>query len=102
MLLSDSDDSDGKLGKGLVESSVAEEFNSLTNFYRETLARIMERRGEVRERLEAWDRYHQDQARLLSWLHDTERERGKLQLRRIHTRRVPKMLQRIEVSARCK
>jgi len=96
VLLSDSDDPDGKLGKGLVELSVAEQFNSLTNLHNETLARIMERHGEVRERLESWDRYRQDQARLLSWLRDTERERGKLQLRYIHTRRVPKMLQRIE------
>lgn len=99
MLLSDSDDPDGKLGKGLVELSVAEQFNSLTNLHNETLARIMERHGEVRERLDSWDRYRQDQARLLSWLRDTERERGKLQLRYIHTRRVPKMLQRIEVSS---
>lgn len=59
----------------------------------------MERHGEVRERLAAWDRYRHDQARLLSWLRDTERERGRLQLRYIHTRRVPKMLQRIEVSS---
>lgn len=98
VLLSKSDDPDGNLGKGLVELSVTEQFNSLTNLHNETLARIMERHGEVRERLAAWDRYRQDQARLLCWLRDTERERGRLQLRYIHTRRVPKMLQRIEVS----
>lgn len=99
VLLSKSDDPDGKLGKGLVELSITEQFNSLTNLHNETLARIMERHGEVRERLAAWDHYRQDQARLLCWLRDTERERGRLQLRYIHTRRVPKMLQRIEVSS---
>jgi nesprin-1 len=99
VLLSKSDDPDGKLGRGLVELSVAEQFNSLTNLHNETLARIMERHGEVRERLTSWDRYRHDQARLLCWLRDTERERGRLQLRYIHTRRIPKMLQRIEVSS---
>ena len=58
----------------------------------------MERHEEVRERLAAWDNYRQDQARLLSWLRETERERGKLELRYIHTRRVPSMLRRIQVS----
>lgn len=99
VLLSKGEDTDDKLGGGLVELSVAEQFNSLTNLHNETLARIMERHGEVRERLAAWDRYRHDQARLLCWLRDTERERSRLQLRYIHTRRVPKMLRRIEVSS---
>ncbi|PSN34718.1 hypothetical protein C0J52_20229 [Blattella germanica] len=94
-LLSKGDDPEGKLGRELVELSIAEQFNSLTNLHNETLSRIMERHGEVRERIAAWDRYRQDQARLLNWLRDTERERGKLQLRYIHTRRVPNMIRRI-------
>ncbi|XP_067009872.2 muscle-specific protein 300 kDa isoform X2 [Anabrus simplex] len=91
VLLSKSDANEGRLGGGLVELSVVEQFNSLTNLHNETLARIMERHSEVRDRLAAWDRYRKDQARLLGWLRDRERERSHLQLRYIHLRRVPKV-----------
>ncbi|XP_049790158.1 muscle-specific protein 300 kDa-like [Schistocerca nitens] len=89
-------DSDGLLGSGLIESSVVEQFASLTNLHNETLARIMDRHAEVRARLDAWDRYRQDQAVLLAWLRDTERERARLQLRYIHLRCLPKILLRIQ------
>nr|CAD7603271.1 unnamed protein product [Timema genevievae] len=96
VLLSKSSGPDGQLGRGLVETSVVEQFNSLTNLHNETLARIMERHEEVRERLGSWDRYRADQARLLAWLKDTERERSRLQLRYIHVRRIPKVQARIQ------
>nr|CAD7412488.1 unnamed protein product [Timema poppensis] len=96
VLLSKSSGPDGQLGRGLVETSVVEQFNSLTNLHNETLARIMERHEEVRERIYSWDRYRADQARLLAWLKDTERERSRLQLRYIHVRRIPKVQARIQ------
>nr|CAD7432086.1 unnamed protein product [Timema monikensis] len=96
VLLSKSSGPDGQLGRGLVETSVVEQFNSLTNLHNETLARIMERHEEVRERICSWDRYRADQARLLAWLKDTERERNRLQLRYIHVRRIPKVQARIQ------
>lgn len=80
---------------GTVEMSVMEQFNSLTNLHNETLSRIMERHSEVQNRLNAWDKYRQDQNKLLAWLKDMEKERERLQLRYIHMRRVPKVLSRI-------
>lgn len=76
--------------------SVAEQFNVLTNLHNETLARIMERHASVRNRLASWDRYRQDQSKLLGWLKDIERERSRLQLRFIHVRRLDKTLAKIE------
>lgn len=81
--------------KEKVELSVMEQFNSLTNLHNETLSRIMERHNEVQNRLDAWDKYRQDQNKLLAWLKDMEKERERLQLRYIHMRRVPKVLSRI-------
>lgn len=76
--------------------SVSEQFNTLTNLHNETLARIMERHSAVQERLSSWDKYRTDQNKLLAWLKDIEREKGRLQLRFIHLRRVDKILKRIE------
>lgn len=73
-----------------------EQFNALTNLHNETLARIMERHSAVRDRLSAWDNYRADQTKLLAWLKDIERERGRLQLRFIHLRRLDKILQKIQ------
>lgn len=81
--------------RGIIEMSVMEQFNSLTNLHNETLSRIMERHSEVQNRLNAWDKYRQDQNKLLAWLKDMEKERERLQLRYIHMRRVPKVLSRI-------
>lgn len=80
-----------------LEHGLVEQFSSLTNLHNETLARIMERHGQVRSRLGAWDAYRRDQARLLTWLKDTEKEKYKLQLRYIHVRLVPKTLNKIQV-----
>lgn len=84
------------LASGLVESSVLEQFNSLTNLHNETLARIMDRHNEVQTRLNAWDQYREDQNKLLAWLKDMEKERERLQLRYLHVRQVPKILSRID------
>lgn len=89
-------DTETKLASGLVEMSVLEKFNSLTNLHNETLSKIMDRHTEVRNRLNAWERYRHDQNRLLAWLKDMEKERERLQLRYIHIRRVPKVLGRIQ------
>lgn len=89
-------DSESKLGSGLVELSVIEQFNSLTNLHNETLSKIIDRHTEVRNRLNLWDKYRNDQNRLLSWLRDMEKERERLQLRYIHIRRIPKILARIQ------
>lgn len=84
------------LASGLVETSVMEQFNSLTNLHNETLARILERHREVQSRLDAWDKYREDQNKLLAWLKEMEKERERLRLRYMHIRRVPKVLARID------
>jgi nesprin-1 len=90
------DKKESQLGSGLVESSVMEQFNSLTNLHNETLSRIMERHKEVQTRLNAWDDYKQDQNKLLIWLKNIEKDREKMQLKYIHIRRIPKLLSRIQ------
>ncbi|KAF5292002.1 hypothetical protein FQA39_LY14119 [Lamprigera yunnana] len=80
----------------LFELSISEQFNSLTNLHNETLSKIADRHLEVRNRLNAWDRYRFDQNRLLAWLRDMEKERERLQLRYIHIRRVAKVLLKIQ------
>jgi nesprin-1 len=76
--------------------SITEQFNVLTNLHNESLVRIMERHAAVNDRLTGWERYRIDQSKLLSWLKDIDKERGRLQLRFIHVRRLDKILQRIE------
>lgn len=95
VLLSKSDPN-GFLGSGIVDDSVLQQFVQLTNLHNETLARIMDRHAEVEERLNSWDRYRIAQNKLLAWLKDAEKERSKLQLRYVHIRRVPKVMQRIQ------
>lgn len=80
----------------LSDNAVMEQFSSLTNLHNETLSRIMDRHEQINERITSWDKYRIDQAKLLQWLKDMEREREKLQLRYIHMRRVPKILHRIQ------
>lgn len=89
-------DKESQLGSGLVESSVMEQFNSLTNLHNETLSRIMERHKEVQTRLNAWDDYKENQDKLLTWLKNIEKDREKMQLKFIHIRRISKLLSRIE------
>lgn len=79
-----------------VDPTVLEQFNSLTNLHNETLSRILDRHSEIEMRLSAWNKYRKDQAQLLEWLKEKERERSRLQLKYIHLRRVPKVLHRIE------
>ncbi|ERL91660.1 hypothetical protein D910_08988 [Dendroctonus ponderosae] len=90
------DRKDPQLAGGLVESSVMEQFTSLTNLHNETLARIMERHGEVQKRLDAWEQYRVDQTTLLDWLKSIEKEREQMQLRFLHVRRIPKLMSRIQ------
>lgn len=78
------------------DARVMDQFNVLTNLHNETLSRIVDRHQQVSDRLESWDQYRLDQSKLLAWLKDMERERGRLQLRYIHVRRVPKVLTRIQ------
>lgn len=88
-------DNTRKLASGLVESNVLEEFNSLTNIHNETLLNIMKRHALIRERLDAWDKYTNDQKKVLNWLKDMERERERLHLRFIHIRQIPQVMTRI-------
>ncbi|CAG9835633.1 unnamed protein product [Diabrotica balteata] len=85
-----------QLASGLVESSVMEQFNSLTNLHNETLSRILDRHAEVQNRLDAWEKYNGDQNKLLNWLKGIEKERERMQLRYMHIRRIPKLLSRIQ------
>lgn len=85
-----------QLAGSLVESSVMEQFNSLTNLHNETLSRIMDRHNEVQTRLDAWEKYKEDQNKLLNWLKSIEKERERLQLRYMHIRGIPKLLSRIQ------
>lgn len=86
---------DSKLAGELVELSVMEKFNSLTNLHNETLSGIMKRHKKVTDRLNAWEKYRQDQNRLLAWLRSLEKERSKMHLRYVHVRRIPLVIQRI-------
>lgn len=79
-----------------IDPVVRDEYNALSRLHDETLGRIVDRHGEIEKRLSAWDRYRTDQANLLAWLHDKEKERTRMQLRYIHLKRVPKLCQRIE------
>ncbi|KAK6640340.1 hypothetical protein RUM44_012027 [Polyplax serrata] len=74
-----------------------EQFNSLANLHNETLARIMDRHNEVNKRLQMWDIYRHDQSRVLAWLRDMNRDQSRLQLRYIHLRRLPKLLEQINL-----
>lgn len=78
------------------DASLTEQFNSLTNLHNETLSRIVDRHTEIENRLAAWDKYRNDQTRLLEWLKEKELEKTQLQLRYIHLRRVPHIMNRIE------
>lgn len=77
------------------ELSVLEQFNSLTNIHNETLSNIMKRHSMIRDRLDAWNRYTEDQNKILNWLKNTEKERERLQLRFIHIRRIQQIIARI-------
>lgn len=87
---------ESKSEKSNVDPNILEQFNSLTNLHNETLSRIMDRHKEIEMRLSSWNKYRKDQAQLLEWLKEKERERSRLQLKYIHLRRVPKVLHRIE------
>lgn len=95
-VLKPKDSEHGQLARDLVETSVMEQFNTLTNLHNETLARIMDRHSEVQTRMNAWEKYKQDQNKLLTWLKGIEKERERMQLRYMHIRRIPKLLSRIQ------
>lgn len=83
-------------GSNNVDPVLVNEFNTLSNLHNDTLAQISARHGEIENRISAWDKYQIDQARVLQWLRDKERERSRLQLRYIHLRRVPHVLRNID------
>lgn len=95
-VLKPKDGSEGQLASGLVETSVMEQFNTLTNLHNETLSSIMDRHAEVQNRMSAWEKYKQDQNKLLTWLKGIEKERERMQLRYMHIRRIPKLISRID------
>lgn len=95
-VLQPSSDQNAPLAGGLVEHSVMEQFNSLTNLHNETLSGIIDRHDKVQERLKAWEQYRQDQNDLLNWLKNIEKQRERMQLKYMHIRRIPKLLTKIE------
>lgn len=52
---------------------------------------------QVNKRLKLWNTYRLEQSKLLSWLRDMTRDQSRLQLRYIHLRRLPKLLEQIEL-----
>lgn len=50
----------------------------------------------MNKRLKLWDIYRHDQSKLLTWLRDMTRDQSRLQLRYIHLRRLPKLLEQID------
>lgn len=78
------------------DTSLIDQFNILTEMHKDTLMQIENRHSDVTTRISAWDKYRNDQTKLLCWLKDMEKERGRLQLRYIHMRRVNKVLTRIQ------
>lgn len=95
-VLKPSDRKSNQLASSLVESSVMEQFNTLTNLHNETLSSIIDRHGEVQKRLQAWEKYRMDQSYLLEWLKNLEKEREQMQLRYLHVRRIPSLTSRIQ------
>lgn len=95
-VLKPSDRKSNQLASSLVESSVMEQFNTLTNLHNETLSSIIDRHGEVQKRLQAWEKYRMDQSYLLEWLKNMEKEREQMQLRYLHVRRIPSLTSRIQ------
>lgn len=83
-------------GSKNVDPVLVQEFNTLSNLHNNTLSSIIDRHKEIQLRLAAWEKYRIDQARLLEWLKNQERERSRLQLRYIHLRRVPHVLHNID------
>lgn len=79
-----------------VDPSLTDRFNSLSNLHNETLLAINQRHGDIQMRIQLWAKYNGDQARLLDWLKEKEREKSRLQLRYIHLQRIPHTLQTIE------
>lgn len=79
-----------------VDPVLVDKFNQFSNLHNETLLQITDRHSEIEKRLTLWNTYKNDQARLLEWLKQKEREKSRLQLRYIHLRRIPQTLQSIE------
>lgn len=79
-----------------VDPVLAEQVDALSSLHSQTLTRISDRHAEIEQRLNAWDAYKTEQARLLQWLKERERERSRLPLRYIHLRRVDYVLRAID------
>lgn len=79
-----------------VDATLVDKFDKLTDLHNETLTRIIDRHNEIERRIRMWNNYQNDQSRLLEWLKEKEREKSRLQLRYIHTQRIPHTLQTIE------
>lgn len=78
-----------------MDQTLINKFNKLSELHNETLARIIDRHGEIESRIRIWNNYHNDQTRLLDWLKEKEHEKARLQLRYIHLQRIPLTLQSI-------
>lgn len=78
------------------DQSVVEQINTLTNLHNETLARVLERHKMVRDRIMAWDKYREDQDKLLAWLKEVERERQCMPLQFVYLKQLDKTLDRIQ------
>lgn len=88
---------EGKFDGNAFDDAVIEQFSSLTNLHNETLSKIIDRHDEISDRITAWDKYRNDQSKILTWLKNMEQEKEKLQLRYIHIRRVPKILNKLQL-----
>lgn len=78
------------------DPALVDQITALSAMHTETLARIVDRHAEIEHRLSLWDAYKADQARLLEWLKERERERSRLTLRYIHLRRIDHVLRSID------
>jgi len=86
-----------KLDSVRKDPALLEQFNTLSNLHTETLNRIKIRHSAVKSRLALWDEHSSLQSQLLAWIKEAERDRSRLQLRYIQLRRVPQLLQKVEV-----
>lgn len=79
------------------DDSLLEQYQTLNSRHNDILSEVTQRKEDISDRIDAWRTYRKEKAALQEWIKEQEKQRSKLQFHYVQIKRIPKILQRLQL-----